>query len=130
MRGSDIGLGCCMAVPSIRLQTSGVGCSRSKRMDLTIQDEISRGIVNSLRLERGHGRRRYETALKLTICTFARGHYRFGSAWVASIKASSSSRKQSPKIPLLRRLMHWQVKAQCSIRYAASATDDPSFQLT
>jgi TolB-like protein len=31
---------------------------------LAIQDEISRGIVNSLRLKLGHGRRRYETSVE------------------------------------------------------------------
>lgn len=29
-----------------------------------IQDEISRGIVNQLRLQLGHGRRRYETSVE------------------------------------------------------------------
>jgi len=39
---------------------------------LAIQDEISRGIVNSLRLKLGRGRRRYETSADAYDFYFAR----------------------------------------------------------
>ena len=65
-----------------------------------IQDEISRGIVNGLRLEtRPAAAGDMRPARKRMISTFAPGPYRFSTASPGSTKASVPWRKRSPKTP-------------------------------
>jgi TolB-like protein len=74
---------------------------------LAIEDEISRGIVNSLRLKLGGGRRRYETSAEATICIFRHALRNSNVVWMVKTEASLPSRQQSPRT--LRLLRHMQV---------------------
>ena len=67
-----------------------------------IQDEISRGIVNSLRLKLGRGRRRYETSAE-AYDLYLRARALRPGCWLT--KVSAASRKRSPKTPRLLPLM-------------------------
>lgn len=64
-----------------------------------IQDEIARGIVNSLRLKLGAADAAMRRAWKPTICTFAPALSRFDGACPATTKASVYSTKSSRKTP-------------------------------
>ena len=70
-----------------------------------IQDEISRGIVNSLRLKLGRGRRRYETSAEAYDLYLRARALQIQRGLRATTKVSVPSRKRSPKTPRLLPLM-------------------------